>query len=96
MSLTYSKKATGQGQILGEHHYFGFVWNVRSDLGARLHKFIQIRVEPVFNNSTTTIVIKFVKQNVMMDSIKSFLEVSEDSTREKTLIHISLYCVYNV
>lgn len=30
--------------------------------------------------------VKFVEQNVMINSIKSFLEVYEDSTREKILI----------
>ena len=74
--------------------YVGFVWYVRSNLG-RLRT-IHWRGEPVFNNSTKTIVIKFVKQNVIIDSIKSFLEVYEDSIREKALIHIRLYCVYEV
>ena len=60
----------------------------------RLHPIIQIRGEPIINNSTKTIVIKFVKQNVMIDSIKSFLEVYEDSAREKTLIHINLYLLF--
>ena len=91
MSLTYNKKSNGprpDRSFGNTTTYVFFVRNVRSDLG-RLHTIIQIRGEPVFNNSTKTIVIKFVKQKVMIDSIKSFLGVYEDSTREKTLIHHS-------
>ena len=71
---TYNKKQRATDKSLwNTTTYVGFVWYVLSNLG-RLRT-IQLRGEPVFNNSTKTMVIKFVKQNVMIDRIKSFLEV---------------------
>ena len=54
---------------------------------------IQLRGEPVFIYSTRAIVALFVKQNVMIDNIKSFLEVYEDSTRDSYLIVLTLQCL---
>ena len=71
---TYNKKQRAKDKSLwNTTTYVGFVLYVLSNLG-RLRT-IQLRREPVFNNSTKTMVIKFVKQNVMIDRIKSFLEV---------------------
>ena len=71
---TYNKKQRAKDKSLwNTTTYVGFVWYVLPNLG-RLRT-IQLRGEPVFNNSTKTMVIKFVKQNVMIDRIKSFLEV---------------------
>ena len=49
----------------------GFVWYVLANL---------IRGEPIVNYPTEAIVVKFIKQNVTIDCVKSFFKIYEDST----------------
>lgn len=56
-----------------------------------------VRTEPIINNTSDAIKIKFLKKNRVINSIKGFFfQIYKESTSEFTTIHVTLNCINKI
>ena len=53
-------------------------------------------MKPIVYYATNSVVIKFLKEDVMIDSIKSFLQIDKNAAWKLSFVHIFLNIIHNI